>query len=43
MDPLYAIPLLIALVAGLYAVRRSIQRSKLRKRKAHRARAGGDA
>lgn len=40
MDLLYVIVLLVALVAGLYALRRSNQRSKLRKRKAHRARGG---
>jgi hypothetical protein len=40
MDLLYAIPLLIVLVVGLYAARRAIQRSALRRRKAERARRG---
>ena len=40
MNLLYALPLLLALIGGLYAVRRAIQRSKLRKRNARRARGG---
>ena len=38
MGLLYAVPLLIALVVGLYIVRRVLQRKTLRRRKAERAR-----
>ncbi len=40
MDILYAIPLLVALIVGLFVVRRALQRSALRRRKAVRARRG---
>lgn len=40
MDLLYAIPILLALVGALYAVRRIAQRSALRRQKSRRARTG---
>jgi hypothetical protein len=40
MDLIYAVPLLLALIVGLYLVRRTLQRNALRRRKAERARRG---
>ncbi len=40
MELIYAIPLLLALILALYAVRRAIQRSALRRQKARRGRGG---